>query len=167
MVHSGIISPEEAEQHPQRNVITRYMAPTSPDQSRCTATVCRTRDVQEGDYFLLCSDGVMNCLDDEAMIALIRKHEAPADIMKEMAQQCIESSDNNTAILLQIGQVENDQAQPDNVEKVEDTEDSGSRDTRQSHAVDTGIEEVEASEGTKNKNNITNKLRSIFGMNKN
>src|SRR4029079_3231786 len=52
LVRSGKLSPEEADSHPQRSVITRVLG-TEPDVDVDTFSV-RTRP---GDLFLLCSDG--------------------------------------------------------------------------------------------------------------
>src|SRR5437867_6048162 len=53
LMKSGKLSPEEAEVHPQRSVITRALG-TDPDVDVDTYTV----PVEDGDLFLLCSDGL-------------------------------------------------------------------------------------------------------------
>src|SRR5439155_15086133 len=52
LVRSGKLSPEEAEVHPQRSVITRALG-TDPDVDVDTFEV----EAEPGDLFLLCSDG--------------------------------------------------------------------------------------------------------------
>ena len=106
MVHSGIITPEQARDHPQRNVITRYMAPVADDESRCMATVVQTRDVKKGDYFLLCTDGVLQQLSDDQLQDVVADNCDDKEKIKKMAEQCKDSTDNNTAILIPIEQVE-------------------------------------------------------------
>ena len=49
----------------QDRTITRCMEPTRSDQRRSMATVFRTRDIRQGDYVLLCTDGVLHCISDE------------------------------------------------------------------------------------------------------
>ena len=53
LVRSGRLTPEEAESHPQRSVITRALG-TEPDVDVDTFTI----ETQPGDLFLLCSDGL-------------------------------------------------------------------------------------------------------------
>ena len=53
LVRSGKLSPEEAERHPQRSVITRALG-TDPDVDVDTFSV----ETKPGDVFLLCSDGL-------------------------------------------------------------------------------------------------------------
>jgi len=70
-VKLGRIPAEEAAHHPQRPIITRAI------QGRGAATeadVVRLTDVRPGDCFLLCTDGVTDCLTDEALSALFTLH---------------------------------------------------------------------------------------------
>ena len=60
MVRRGELSPEEAESHQQRHVITRALG-LGPDVSADTFPV----PVRKGDRVLLCSDGLTDELDDE------------------------------------------------------------------------------------------------------
>lgn len=56
MVAKGIITEEEAEKHPQRNIITRSInAATKPTDIQ----VKLIKDIQADDWFLLCTDGLM------------------------------------------------------------------------------------------------------------
>lgn len=109
MVHHGLITPEQAENHPQRNVITRCMEPVGTNQNRSQATVVRTTDVRPGDYFLLCSDGVLEHLTDDALTEIMAN---PKDTderkMERVRAVSRDSSDNNTAILIRVQAVEQD-----------------------------------------------------------
>jgi PPM family protein phosphatase len=71
LMKSGKLSPEEAETHPQRSVITRALG-TDPDVDVDTFVI----DAQEGDLFLICSDGLTTMVDDDDILALLeRSHE--------------------------------------------------------------------------------------------
>jgi protein phosphatase len=59
LVRSGRLTPEEAEMHPQRSVITRALG-TDAAVSVDSFTV----EARSGDVFLLCSDGLTTMLDD-------------------------------------------------------------------------------------------------------
>lgn len=64
MVRSGILSNEDAQHHPKRNVITRSLGThedLSPDFPSTPYTVSK------GDVFLLCSDGLTSMVRDEHM----------------------------------------------------------------------------------------------------
>src|SRR6266404_7482327 len=60
LMKSGKLSPEEAETHPQRSVITRALG-TDPDVDVDAFTI----EAQEGDVFLICSDGLTDMVADE------------------------------------------------------------------------------------------------------
>lgn len=62
LVRSGKISPEEAEVHPQRSVITRALG-TEADVDVDTFSV----QARPGDLFLLCSDGLSSMVGDETI----------------------------------------------------------------------------------------------------
>jgi protein phosphatase len=66
LVRAGKLSPEEAENHPQRSVITRALG-TDPDVDVDTFTV----DPEEGDVFLICSDGLTTMVGDETIAQVL------------------------------------------------------------------------------------------------
>ena len=68
LVRSGKLSPEEAEGHPQRSVITRALG-TDPDVDVDTFTV----EAQAGDIYLLCSDGLTDMIDDDAILGRVHR----------------------------------------------------------------------------------------------
>jgi PPM family protein phosphatase len=63
LMRSGKLSPEEAETHPQRSVITRALG-TDPDVDVDVFTL----EARPGDVFLLCSDGLSSMVADEAIL---------------------------------------------------------------------------------------------------
>lgn len=105
MVHNGMITPEEGLTHSQRNVITRFMEPVETDQNRCMATVMRTTDIKSGDYFLLCTDGVLHCISDDQLLEILMGDESDEKKMHLMADMSKESEDNNTAWLIAVAEV--------------------------------------------------------------
>lgn len=75
MIRAGMITPAEARVHPQRNVITRSLGvkdsiqpdhPESPFQ------------IQEGDIFLICSDGLTSQVDDSTIQTVLAEKQ-PAE----------------------------------------------------------------------------------------
>lgn len=106
MVHNGMITPDEAETDKRRHIITRYMSPTDADQTRCMATVLQTADVKDGDYVFLCSDGVLQSIDDEMLIDIMGNATSDEQIIAQMKERCQASSDNSTAILIHVDHVE-------------------------------------------------------------
>ncbi len=66
LVQSGVLTPEEAERHPQRSAITRALG-TEPSVEVDAFTV----HAEPGDLFLICSDGLPVMVGDDEMEAAI------------------------------------------------------------------------------------------------
>ena len=69
LVRSGKLSPEEAEGHPQRSVITRVLG-TDPEVDVDTFSV----ETKSGDLFMICSDGLTSMVDDETILREIERN---------------------------------------------------------------------------------------------
>jgi PPM family protein phosphatase len=69
LVRSGRLSPEEADSHPQRSVVTRALG-TDPDVDVDTFSIA----AKAGDLFMLCSDGLTSMVSDEGILEEIRRH---------------------------------------------------------------------------------------------
>ena len=74
LMRSGKLSPEEAETHPQRSVITRALG-TEPDVDVDTFAI----EPKEGDLFLLCSDGLTTMVDDQTILDVVERHQGDLD----------------------------------------------------------------------------------------
>ena len=74
LLKSGKLSPEEAETHPQRSVITRALG-TDPDVDVDTFTI----DAENGDVFLLCSDGLTDMVDEQDILDLVEQNRGDID----------------------------------------------------------------------------------------
>lgn len=108
LVRNGVITPEEAVNHPQGNIITRcIMLPQDGTNDQPRVTVHQSSDLQAGDYFLLCTDGVVHEANDTYLVSFL-SDTGLSDEQKiaQLAQQTANSSDNNTAYLLHVERVE-------------------------------------------------------------
>jgi protein phosphatase len=74
LLKSGRLSEEEAHVHPQRSVITRAVG-TDPDVDVDGFTI----EGEEGDVFLLCSDGLTDMVSDEEILELVHSHRDDLD----------------------------------------------------------------------------------------
>jgi protein phosphatase len=66
LLKTGKLSEEEAQIHPQRSVITRAVG-TDPDVDVDGFTI----EAEEGDVFLICSDGLSDMVEDEEILELV------------------------------------------------------------------------------------------------
>ena len=86
LVRSGKLSPEEAEGHPQRSVITRALG-TDPDVDVDTFSV----ETRPGDLFLICSDGLTSMVDDDMIMTEVASNR---DDLKSAAKALVRAANN-------------------------------------------------------------------------
>lgn len=99
LVHAGRLSPDEAENHPYGNVITRAVGPSEsvvPDYVRV--------DVVDGDRFVICSDGLTKELTDYGILHFLREQADPAEAVDAMMNAALENGgrDNVSIIVLDV-----------------------------------------------------------------
>jgi protein phosphatase len=91
-VKLGRITREEAIVHPQKNVITRAI--TGTDDSVC-ADVALITDIQPGDYFLMCTDGVSECFTDEKLEAVFSRGLNAESVKNMIVEYCADEARDN------------------------------------------------------------------------
>ncbi len=74
LVRSGKLAPEEADSHPQRNVITRVLG-SDPDVDVDVFTT----EAEAGDVFLLCSDGLTTMVGEQRIVEIFAAHAGDLD----------------------------------------------------------------------------------------
>lgn len=127
MVHSGNLTPEEAVNHPDSNIITRYVSVVRRGQERSRATIMRLTDLLPGDYVFLCSDGVLHNVDDDRLTEILSSCVPDINKIREIASLSADSVDNNTAYLIPVKDVQkegddNDDAQEPSQPESSDTQ---------------------------------------------
>lgn len=102
LLRSNMISPEVARTHPYRNVITRAVG-VDPV---VTADIFAL-DKQEGDLWLICSDGLTNMVPDETIESVLKDAENEETAADELLALALEKggTDNITFVLCRITEV--------------------------------------------------------------
>jgi PPM family protein phosphatase len=96
----GQLTSEEAEEHPQRSIITRALGP-EPDVDPDV----HTHQARSGDVFLLCSDGLTSMIREEQMRDIL----AQSDSLKTAVDRLVEEAnraggrDNITVVCFRLG----------------------------------------------------------------
>jgi len=103
LVRQGRLEPSEAEDHPQRSIITRALGPEAvvhPD--------ARTFPARAGDVFLLCSDGLTDMVGEAAIAEAF----AQASSLQAAARELVDRAnaaggrDNITVVLFRLEEVQ-------------------------------------------------------------
>lgn len=103
LVDAGEITPEQAEHHPQKNVITNALG--LADMRPATVAAAPIRP-EAGDCFLLCSDGLSGMVPDKEINKIVSKQQtmrsqARVDALVELARQN-GGKDNITAQIVEF-----------------------------------------------------------------
>jgi PPM family protein phosphatase len=104
LVRSGKLTPEEAETHPQRAVITRAVG-TEPDVDVDTFSVQGVA----GDLFMICSDGLTDMVDEATILDAVEQNRrdlpAAAKALVNAANR-VGGEDNITVVFFELAGVE-------------------------------------------------------------
>jgi protein phosphatase len=96
----GLITKEEAINHPKSNIITRAVQGASKPVKADSKLI---KDLLPNDYFLLCSDGVLESWTDEELEDLFSSEQSCAQILNQLKLKCEKlSKDNFTAIAFKV-----------------------------------------------------------------
>src|SRR5437660_121590 len=99
-VRAGRMTPEQAANHPSKNVISRALGAEASVE-----VDMKTIDVDEGTSFLLCSDGITRHISDNELRDLLSSGQPLEAVCEEMKRRCYErgAEDNLTAVVVQVG----------------------------------------------------------------
>ncbi len=98
LVASGSITQEEADRHPQRNIITKALGTSSREEADFFH-----RNWETGDVLLLCSDGLHGCVPHADLLRALKSGERLEEIAQTLIQSALDAggTDNITAVLVQ------------------------------------------------------------------
>jgi protein phosphatase len=100
LVDTGRITPDEAETHPQRNVVMRVLGDfdldLTPDLS--------IREAVPGDRWMLCSDGLSGFVPDDEIAEVLISVATPADAVERLVSMSMRagSTDNITVVVADV-----------------------------------------------------------------
>lgn len=105
LIACGELTPEEAKNSKQKNVITRAMQPNQ--EKRTKADVAILTDIKEGDYFYMCSDGMLEISEDEDIVNVLSMNITDEEKLEILRGVTVDNSDNHTAHLIHILSTDN------------------------------------------------------------
>ena len=103
LYQSGEISYEEMATHPQKNIITRAMQPG--EDNRVRPDIIHITDVKPGDWFYLCSDGMLEEMTDKELAAILTSDASDEDKRRRLITATKGNQDNHTAWLVHVKEV--------------------------------------------------------------
>jgi protein phosphatase len=102
LIRQGRLTPEEAEEHPQRSIITRALGPEPMVEVDTRSFKARPDDV-----YLLCSDGLTSMVGEQRMAQLMTEHHRLRDLGRALINEANSAGgrDNITAVLVRLEEV--------------------------------------------------------------
>lgn len=99
-VRAGRMTPEQAANHPSKNVISRALG-----AEESVEVDMKTIEIGEGNAFLLCTDGITRHIPDNELRDLLQSGRSVEAICTEMKDRCYQrgAEDNLTAVIVQVG----------------------------------------------------------------
>jgi len=103
LFQAGEISYEEMQNFTQKNVITRAMTPGLENRHR--ADIIHITDTQSGDYFYMCSDGMLEQMSNDELLTLLSSDATDEEKQKRLIEATVNNQDNHSAWLIHIKEV--------------------------------------------------------------
>lgn len=103
LYQSGEISFEEMATHPQKNVITKAVTPGEDNRTR--PDIIHITDIQPGDYFYMCSDGMLEQMDNDALMNLFASTDSDEKKRLQLIAATADNADNHTAWIIHVKSV--------------------------------------------------------------
>ncbi len=103
LFQAGEISYEEMQNFAQKNVITRAM--TLGLENRHRADIIHITDIQSGDYFYLCSDGMLEKMSNDELVGIFSSEDTDAEKQSVLIKATSDNQDNHSAWIIHIKDV--------------------------------------------------------------
>jgi len=103
LYQAGEISFEEMATYPQKNIVTRAMTPG--EDNRMRPDIIHITDIQPGDYFYMCSDGMLEQMDNDQLVALLTSQLTDEEKRDKLTELTKGNKDNHSAWIIHIKDV--------------------------------------------------------------
>ncbi len=100
-VRAGRMTPEQAANHPSKNVISRALG-----AEQGVEVDMKTMEVEDGTEFLLCTDGITRHVPDNEIRQLMVVSDNLDDLCNELKRRCFDrgAEDNLTVVAIRVGE---------------------------------------------------------------
>lgn len=103
LYQAGEISYEEMRTSLQKNIITRAIQPG--EENRVRPAIVHIADIQPGDYFYICSDGMLEQMSNDELCHLLSADGSDEKKRKQLVAATSDNKDNHSAYLIHIKEV--------------------------------------------------------------
>lgn len=100
LFQSGEITFEEMINFKQKNIVTRAMTPG--EENRMRPDIIQITDIKSGDYFYICSDGMLENMTNNDLFAILSSSKTDEEKRQLFISSTVNNSDNHTAWLIHV-----------------------------------------------------------------
>lgn len=108
LYQAGELTYEEMKTFPQKNVITRAMI--AGDRNHPKPDVVHISDIQPDDYFYICSDGMLEQMEDEELLDVFAANVRDEEKRQMLISETSDNKDNHSAYIVHIKEVSHEEA---------------------------------------------------------
>lgn len=103
LYQTGEITYEEMSTFPQKNIVTRAMTPGIVN--RMQPDITHITDIKPGDWFYLCSDGMLEQMSNDELLTLLSSEATDEEKRRQLIEATINNHDNHSAWLIHVESV--------------------------------------------------------------
>lgn len=103
LFQAGEITYEEMSTYPQKNIVTRAMTPG--EDNRMRPDIIHITDIQPGDYFYMCSDGMLEQMDNDLLVDLLSSQLTDEVKKNKLIELTKGNQDNHSAWIIHVKDV--------------------------------------------------------------
>lgn len=103
LYQAGEIAYEEMRTSPQKNIITRAMQPG--EDNRVRADIVHITNIQPGDYFYLCTDGMLEEMENDELVNILSGNKTDDEKRQQLIEATKNNHDNHSAYLIHVKEV--------------------------------------------------------------
>lgn len=104
LYQAGEISYEDMKTSSQKNIITRAVMPG--EDNRVKPDIVHITDIKSGDYFYLCSDGMLEKMEDNELLNTLSSADSDEKKRQQLILATTDNTDNHSAYIIHIKNVE-------------------------------------------------------------
>lgn len=99
LIDMGILTEEEGKTHPERHKLTQHLG-IFPEEMIIEPFFAPPVQLEAGDVFLLCSDGLTDMVEDEEIQEILSRHENPRDAARSLMDIALENGGKDNVSLI-------------------------------------------------------------------
>lgn len=106
LVRLGALTQKSALKHSSRHRLYRYLG-ISPDEGILEADISDIIEIEKGDMFLICSDGLTSMVDEQLILEITQKKEKTEKLCTSLVDEALKrgGNDNITSLLIYIEEI--------------------------------------------------------------